>query len=288
MTDPRNTPPGDNGRPPVRRLKIIHDKVLPGSATPAPVNTGPREKTFADIQNEKWRGKYPTFKSTGDPALDGMEINRLEKLDRDITAAHAAIVDSKINRIRESMFVNEMLPFLFDEIPPHVERDPSSIMTPAKWIAAAGGPTAEFDVVSDTTNEVLFRVPAFFARDLYDNEAGAKRGRLARTFMAVKQLSHMSPNRAKSLMSAEFTDRGLSDNRTDMITKTQERWNEIFKRYGRPLLGFDAEKNTPVQVDAPPPNTKTSESGSTKSTNPWAKGGKDDGEFDYHFNGFDD
>lgn len=283
MTNETNTPP-EAPRP---RLKINHDKPINGASPPPKPQVGPRPKTFMELQNEKHRPRFPMFKSTGDPGLDAMELNRLEGIHRAIIDAHSEIMDNKIRRIKESMFVNEMLPFLFGEKPEHVTRFPESEMTPAKWIAAAGGPTAEFDVVKDDTGEILFRVPSLLNRELYDNDAGRKRGSLINTFIAVKQLSHQSPIRAKSLMSAEFTDRGLSDNRTDLIRKVQERWNAIFRRYNRPQLGYDEVNGRPVELSATPTN-KTSAAAATNPADAWVKPASSEGEFEYHFNGFDD
>ncbi len=207
--------------------------------------------------------------------LNDLEAHRKDTLARNSVAFYQVIcVDAPVNKIPESMFVNEMLPFLFEEIPEFAQNDPTLQMTSAKWIAAAGGPHAEFDVI-DAAGVVLFRCPAYMTREMYDNEEAAKKGRISGMFVHTKQLSHQSPRRASAFSAEQFTDRGLSMNRGEVIKGVQKRWNEIFSRYNRPLLAFDEQVNQPVL---------TTEGSKSKGTSLSAA---DEGPIEYTNDGFE-
>lgn len=231
----------------------------------------PVENTLLSKTDPTYRAPAPKRTPWGE-----MQEHRKFTLKRNITDAFNAIVrDAPVNKIPESVFVNEMLPFMFDEIPDFAKNDPTLQMTSAKWIAAAGGPHAEFDVVNDSTGEVLFRCPAYFTREIYDIEAAKKRGRLNSMLTHAKQVSHMSPIRAHHFTAEQFTGRGVSMNREELIKTVQVRWNEIFSRYNRPLLDFNKEGNHPILKE-----------GVAGSTSP--SGGKnDDPPLVYTNDGFD-
>lgn len=231
MTNPANNQP--------RRLKINH------GARPAPQQPQSGSRAIAPSAQQPTAqprmGNGPINKDISLP-WGAIKKNQRDMLDRESIEFHNVICNDAITRIRESMFVMEMLPFLFDEIPDFVKNDPENQMTAAKWIAAAGGPHHEFDVVSDATGEVLFRVPAFVNRELYDMKAAASKGRFNNMFNFAKQLSHLSPNQAAAFTEYQFTDRGKSNDREAVIAHIQERWNAIFRRYGRPTLTYSKDE----------------------------------------------
>lgn len=132
--------------------------------------------------------------------------------------------NTKLNgRLPEELFVKEFLPYFMGKVPPE---NAQGIV--AKWIAVAGSPTAEVDVLDKDLKTVLFTVPAVISTHSISTE---RNGRGLGSIIYNAQLRDKIPGQSES-----FANKALSDKSTDMIkprvnVTIEQRWINIISRY---------------------------------------------------------
>lgn len=175
------------------------------------------------------------------PLLKDFAKFKDQQISDSIEAAHKALVlDVPVQKIPESVFINEILPFLCG--------DTSSQLTPEKWVSIAGSPFSEIDIHDDAGN-ILFRLPSMLERNVISHREASQRGSLANAMITLDQMRNFSPIRAENYLRGEFHQRGISKNAMKIAVETAKRWEAIFARYGKvidPQTGraVDAQTNT--------------------------------------------
>lgn len=162
-----------------------------------------------------------------------------------IVEAHRLLVkEIPVQKLPESVFLKEIMPFLCG--------DSASQVSPEKWIAVAGSPFSEIDIIDDAGN-TLFRLPALFERNVVSHESASKRGSLVSAMITLGMLRNFSPARAEAFLKHEFDGRGIATDYRSVAQTTAARWDEIFRRYGKqinPEKGIveDVQGNTSSRV----------------------------------------
>lgn len=162
-----------------------------------------------------------------------------------ISEAHRLLVkEIPVQKLPESVFLKEIMPFLCG--------DSASQVSPEKWIAVAGSPFSEIDI-TDNAGNVIFRLPALFERNVVSSEAASKRGSIVSAMITLGMLRNFSPARADAFLRHEFDNRGIVSDFHAVAQVTANRWDEIFRRYGKrinPEKGIveDVQGNTSPRV----------------------------------------
>lgn len=167
------------------------------------------------------------------PVLD-YEVFLKNKTESDISSIYnSLVVDLPIRKVKESVFINEILPVLTGET--------TNAGFPALVAAVAGNPFLEIDII-DNAGQTLFRMPSLLDRNIFDHKESGKRGSIGNMLVTVGQISMMSPKRAAHYLAHEFSNRGIAPNAQDMIAAKIDRWNVIFARYGKVFMGPPSSK----------------------------------------------
>lgn len=159
----------------------------------------------------------------GNPVLMKQVAEEMDRL------YHSLVKDEKedVSVISETDFVSGFLPYFAGEL--NIPDNKAFIST---WIGIAGNPNKEVAVV-DNKNQELFRVPALLntkpieprsdgrVLDVMDEyiTRGSQFSALADQYLNKESINITTPISEK-----------LIENKKD-----EERWNEIFKRYGKKL-----------------------------------------------------
>lgn len=162
------------------------------------------------------------------PKLDYEEFLK-NKSESDIASIYnSLVVDLPIRKVKESVFISEILPVLTGET--------TNADFPALVAAVAGNPFLEIDII-DNAGQTLFRMPSLLERNLFDHRESGKRGSIGNMLTTVRQISMMSPKRASNYLAHQFSNRGVSPDANKMIKEKIDRWNAIFARYGKVFMG---------------------------------------------------
>lgn len=156
-----------------------------------------------------------------------MKQQKIEESRKAINECHdLAIVKHENHRIPEQIFREGFLPFFTGQ-----EKNPNQSHM-ANWIAIAGSPTSEVDVVDDADN-LLFTVPAMMSTSAISLKTvrGESMGDLMRQYQHHKSVTpHAGANFAQANFGEKAKD--LVDNATDSFSKAQAGWSKIFNHYG--------------------------------------------------------
>lgn len=164
----------------------------------------------------------------------GYEEFLKDKTESDISSIYKAlVVDLPIRKVKESVFIKEILPVLTGEA--------TDVGFPTLVAAVAGNPFLEIDII-DNAGQTLFRMPSLLDRNIFDHRESGKRGSIGNMLVTVGQISMMSPKRAANYLAHEFTNRGIAPNANQMISSKIDRWNAIFARYGKVFMGPPSAK----------------------------------------------
>lgn len=143
-------------------------------------------------------------------------------------AYKALVVDQRVEKIPESTFVSEILPYYCGEA--------INLDLPKLIAAAAGGPFNEYDVVS-ASGEVLFRAPPLLERRMFDFKEAAKGLPMESIFQTAQMLMNRSPAQAEAFISEHLTLKGFSKNATAIFLDVIARRDAILERYGKKIAG---------------------------------------------------
>jgi hypothetical protein len=151
-----------------------------------------------------------------------------------------SLVRSKQNAVLpEQIFVEYFLPYFSHQIP--LTKDDDVI---AKWIAIAGSPVGEVDIIGNANN-VLFTVPPY----MNTNTINPVRQNNSISILSHKTRHDMRKINLPQVAEVEF-DRALVS-KTNEFTVTSEttttiskRWSDIMARYG--LISTTEEHQAPV------------------------------------------
>lgn len=152
-----------------------------------------------------------------------------------------AIVKHQNNRIPEEVFRAGFLGYFTGQ-----PKEPNQSYM-AQWIAIAGSPMSEVDVV-DEADKVIFTVPPMMNTSsiALKTTRGESMNDLMRQYQHQKSIT---PYAGQNFAHAHFGQkaRELTSVQTDSFDKAQEAWGKIFKHYGIP----DPSKQEVVDPAAP-------------------------------------
>lgn len=141
-----------------------------------------------------------------------------------------------IRKFPENLFVNTFLPYFARETG---ETDQINVAT---WIHIAGHPFQPVDIV-DHQGVTLYRVPPLFERNaIQQKDIDPQRGDLAHVLNNTTLLAGSHPMRGQNYFEREMNARIPVEEQHPEVLRNRTTWNEIFKRYGKPLIG----QETPV------------------------------------------
>lgn len=172
--------------------------------------------------------------------IQSFEDFQKERQGASIIDIHKALVlDVEVKKIPESTFIQEILPVIIGES--------TNADFPALVAAVAGNPFLEVDVI-DNAGNILFRMPSLLERNIFNHEAASKRGSLQSLFITAGMLQQQSPRRANNYLAHEFANRGIAQNKAELIAARAVRWTEIFARYGKV---YESTNKSGVAVTTP-------------------------------------
>lgn len=163
---------------------------------------------------------------------------------QDISKELSVSSSSDINSIPEDAFVNVFLP-MFAGVQP-LEYP----VTITNWINLAGNAFKPVHVV-DNKRKILFTVPALYdieAINPLPNVEGLSP--VSHVVETAKQYSHMHPMQGSRYLNEEMAKRSMIMRNPIDLSKDIGAWNEIFKRYGYPIIeGFQDKEQTTQTLD---------------------------------------
>lgn len=124
----------------------------------------------------------------------------------------------------------------------------------AMWVGRVSfSPYQEVDVV-DTSGEVLFTVPPLLDRRAVDSKVNNEGAGVAHIVASAQQYALLSPRAGSNYLQSELTRKALIMKVPANVLGHLQRWNEIFERFGRPLLlPLDEQDKPAASPDAPKP-----------------------------------
>lgn len=184
---------------------------------------------------------------SGYPALTPAQAHAISSLARsedgmrqiEQIAVEPLLTHNNRGRLPERIFRETFLPWAIGAVEETPERPYSS-----EWIKIAGSPTAEVEVFLESTNEIVFIVPA-----MWDTSGLGKLGvaEIRKIVLDAKNLETTSPAIASRRISQNLLQHAAnlrSSYRTDAIDK----WNTILSYYGLAQSSVTAA-NATAQAD---------------------------------------
>lgn len=156
------------------------------------------------------------------------ENNILKEADEEVTNIFdSLVVNAYKNKIPEKIFVNYFLPYFTNK---EAYKEDNIL---AEWIAVAGTPTSEVEVI-DYNNEVLFTVPSVFDTSIINlNNLNNENARL-KSIMINYQLENNNLPIVANNNLKENLEYKLGQMTTESTNTSNKRksWNNILERYG--------------------------------------------------------
>lgn len=175
-------------------------------------------------------------------------------IERDL--AHS---DANQATITEDFFVKVFLPmFAGDKLYLESEEAKRRI-TPERWIVLAHGPFNEVRVV-DGNGAYLYSVPAYFSQKAVKPLDGtgptANIPSVTDMLLTARQFATRGPQAMDAYMLNELQRRSFMFNKDTNNAEEVNRWNEIFKRYNRPLISTDVVSTSSATSNDKPSSTE--------------------------------
>lgn len=149
------------------------------------------------------------------------------------------VVNQPKGKLPENIFQQYFLPFFAGEKPITSE---NKIME--NWISVAGTPMAEVDII-DNAGKVLFSVPSLFDTKIIDTVIKDRKTSLTDIYANTDARTARIPAEGATYLARALDDKAgtiASGSKIDDINN--QRWNEIFQRYGKKIPG---DKSTEVK-----------------------------------------
>lgn len=147
-------------------------------------------------------------------------------------------------RLPENEFVNRFLPYFTGQVQASPEQPFVNL-----WVAIAGSPTSEVDIIDPATGQVLYSTPPLFDTSLLDTVPKPGSPTLGQIMRDFKNMEQDTPDVAKS-----FLDRHLEHRLGGMFKAPDagfqtDRWTKIAERYGVKPPEDPAEKAAQAQAN---------------------------------------
>ena len=146
-----------------------------------------------------------------------------------------AYKEDDVVRMPERVFIYGYLPLFAGE------ENPNYDVTFDMWKTYAGGVFNEVAVV-DEHNVELFRVPALFDRNKLSPILNGRK--ISDVVETAGQYARIHPNQGMAYLNNELSNRAMIMKQAGDNIINLERWNAIFRRYGKPEIMSIKEKKT--------------------------------------------
>lgn len=177
------------------------------------------------------------------PAREQQLSDVIADITRDLTHDNNNLV-----RMPEDFFVNTFLRFFSGEQGLHKN------ISPETWFNLAHGPFNEV-IIINSRGEELYKVPSFYSQDAVIPLTGAGQDANMQSVTNMVITAQMYSARGAvvvdNIIANEMDKRSFMFNTNVDSSAIIDRWNEIFKRYGKPLIqqGAGASSTTVTKVD---------------------------------------
>ena len=143
-------------------------------------------------------------------------------------------------KLPESIFIEYFLPYFKGEV-----TDPATaVELRKKWITLARHPMGEVNIINDQ-GEIIFSIPSIAYTKMFDPTKSDINGSFKDLLLMTNQINVSNPIRAKQYlennMATKFNAMRIKGH---VLTKEEQRWLEIFKRY------TVKDKNTPTNSNS--------------------------------------
>ena len=143
-------------------------------------------------------------------------------------------------KLPESIFIEYFLPYFKGEV-----TDPATAAELRKnWITLARHPMGEVNIINDQ-GEIIFSTPSIAYTKMFDPTKSDINGSFKDLLLMTNQINVSNPIRAKQYlennMATKFNAMRIKGH---VLTKEEQRWLEIFKRY------TVKDKNTPTNSNS--------------------------------------
>lgn len=143
-------------------------------------------------------------------------------------------------KLPESIFIEYFLPYFKGEV-----TDPATAAELRKnWITLARHPMGEVNIINDQ-GEIIFSTPSIAYTRMFDPTKSDINGSFKDLLLMTNQINVSNPIRAKQYlennMATKFNAMRIKGH---VLTKEEQRWLEIFKRY------TVKDKNTPTNSNS--------------------------------------
>jgi len=188
-----------------------------------------------------------------DSNIDQLDQEHLQFLTdeiKDISQNLKAAKERETTRMPEDAFVNIYLPLFAGD-----EANPYNVDL-ANWRSVAGGLYRPVHVVDRQSGEILFTVPPIIDETILREYEQTARGSMPELVGQIRNVAAISPQRAMRLLDSGIGQRlkvivGDDVARRDVSLKVLKTWNEIFARYGRPLIEVDGVEHEVPKTQSP-------------------------------------
>lgn len=170
-----------------------------------------------------------------DPVLSRAD-NEINKILKDLSAT----TEELINKIPESLFINDFLNFFCgEELPSGMTKE--TILK--RWVEIAGIEYLPVYVVDDKTGEFLYKVPALLDRHAIGINRNVQNVPSIAAMLATANLySEIHPDAGTNYILKNLPQYGLISASPAFSERVNE-WNEIFRRYGKGEIQVKVEGN---------------------------------------------
>ena len=192
--------------------------------------------------------------------MDEIDDSELENTARYLKSAFDSMGRRQNNTMPEGSFIQYILPIisgekLFDSPYDEPNKPNASGVTIAEYIAVAGSPYNEIDVVSG--GKVLFSLPPIFCKDVIVRKEVDRKISADLSIAALKSVDYKA--QSETIVTNTLMDRiALVSLKTEnkILSSYLDRWNAILKRYNKePIFKLvetnkvDLKKQTDVSLD---------------------------------------
>jgi siroheme synthase (precorrin-2 oxidase/ferrochelatase) len=168
-----------------------------------------------------------------DPKNHPMALREAQIIDGVVENLNLA-TEEMLNRVPEATFVTYFLPTFCNE-DPHPEGDALTWLS--RWRDIAGGPFFPVNIVDTKTGAFLYQVPSLLDRHAVQvGVSNPGTPSILSMITTAGQFANVHPQAGQNYILKNIRNYNLfSGSAARMLART-EAWNQIFKRYNKPLI----------------------------------------------------
>lgn len=158
--------------------------------------------------------------SDNKPVLNHRELE-IKRIEKSIEKIHDDLVTKKENsQLPEQLFIDNFLPYFSGEL--EIKKNPKVVET---WIAIAGSPVAEVDLI-DENKEVVITVPPYFTSDLINLHNTDNKKSLSDAYHEYNALNAGLPAVAENFITKEY-EKISNKLKVPLVSA----WDKVFIKY---------------------------------------------------------